>query len=118
MTKRFEFLSCLFFLVVILETKAGFSENNNNIDPAIFAALALASRNNDRARHNIPNIIKVPIKLKNQKQGASRSLLDLLIKNDTKLMEITNGIEINHVPSTESAKNLFELFAELLKKMN
>jgi hypothetical protein len=44
-------------LVIIATIRNAF---RNRIDPAVLAALALASRDGDRTRFNIPNIIRVP----------------------------------------------------------
>ena len=78
----------------------------DNLDPAIIAALILASRTNDRARDNLPNILKIPTQL-NSMYGEKRSMYDQLKNN--------SGIQ-DYIPSINATKNLFDLFSRLIDK--
>jgi hypothetical protein len=79
----------------------------DNLDPAIIAALVLASRNNDRTRDNLPNIIKIPTKL-NSMYGEKRTLIDDELKNSSIIEE--------YEPSINTTKKLFDYISRLIDK--
>lgn len=103
------FIFSLFFIInfqlVALLNIFG-ERTNNEMDPAILIALSLASRNRDRARDNIPNIVKLPIQL-NGVYGERRSSMD----------KIKNFPEEDYIPSVNSTIKLFDLLTQLIKKM-